>query len=723
MKKFLNLSVLLFLQLIFANDNPKISVILEQQNPSNFNSNCTFDFVIKIKNTGDVPLTNIYIRNILDPNQDYKYITISGQTIPSLQPGESNETAFSGIATGIASCNLLSKQIEVVATTSSGSEITDLSHPYDFFLDQDTNVITGDSSLQINKQISYLDLNLNSIVDVGDAVKYNYSIQYFEQGCFNLGHVNVTPYEAGVVFNHVSFIVSNNGYYDTLEGIRYLTSQDLDLGYLYGTNSGFIYNNGMTQQLCHVNNNFTPACNCPIANGFDSVIKLTDLIPNKISGTVTYNSGNNNCTTGIGANSKVKASDGTFTYETFTNSNSDYSILIPNDGIFNVSLDGLYTNGHFLINPNTYSVASNAQNQVYSENNFCISTADNYVNLAISLYPSDGKPSRPGFDSEFIVSVSNTGSTMLDASLVLNFDTNKVTFISSAPNSSVNGNNVNWTLNGLAPFENRIFRVNFNVAQPPTVQSGDVLPFQLNGIAGGQNFSTILNQEVVNSYDPNDITVLEGETINSNELNKNLHFLVRFQNTGTAAATTVVVKQTLDGKLDWDTFEPIAASHNNLIQVKNSDAVTYTFSNINLASSNINEPQSHGWLLYKIKPKSNLIIGNIIQGTANIYFDFNPPIVTNTANVEVVNQTLSNEIFEPTNLMQVFPNPTSNFITIEVGSNEIFNFTIINQLGQVVKVFKTDDYSTTIDIRDLTKGVYYLVCSNNQVPTKRIILK
>ncbi len=723
MKKFLNLSVLLFLQLIFSNDNPKISVILEQQNPSNFNSNCTFDFVIKIKNTGDVPLTNIYIRNILDPNQDYKYITISGQTIPSLQPGESNETAFSGIATGIASCNLLSKQIEVVATTSSGSEITDLSHPYDFFLDQDTNVITGDSSLQINKQISYLDLNLNSIVDVGDAVKYNYSIQYFEQGCFNLGHVNVTPYEAGVVFNHFSFIVSNNGYYDTLEGIRYLTSQDLDLGYLYGTNSGFIYNNGMTQQLCHVNNNFTPACNCPIANGFDSVIKLTDLIPNKISGTVTYNSGNNNCTTGIGANSKVKASDGTFTYETFTNSNSDYSILIPNDGIFNVSLDGLYTNGHFLINPNTYSVASNAQNQVYSENNFCISTADNYVNLAISLYPSDGKPSRPGFDSEFIVSVLNTGSTMLDASLVLNFDTNKVTFISSAPNSSVNGNNVNWTLNGLAPFENRIFRVNFNVAQPPTVQSGDVLPFQLNGIAGGQNFSTILNQEVVNSYDPNDITVLEGETINSNELNKNLHFLVRFQNTGTAAATTVVVKQTLDEKLDWDTFEPIAASHNNLIQVKNSDAVTYTFSNINLASSNINEPQSHGWLLYKIKPKSNLIIGNIIQGTANIYFDFNPPIVTNTANVEVVNQTLSNEIFEPTNLMQVFPNPTSNFITIEVGSNEIFNFTIINQLGQVVKVFKTDDYSTTIDIRDLTKGVYYLVCSNNQVPTKRIILK
>jgi hypothetical protein len=142
-----------------------------------------------------------------------------------------------------------------------------------------------------------------------------------------------------------------------------------------------------------------------------------------------------------------------------------------------------------------------------------------------------------------------------------------------------------------------------------------------------------------------------------------------------------------------------------------------------LASSNINEPQSHGWLLYKIKPKSNLIIGNIIQGTANIYFDFNPPIVTNTANVEVVNQTLSNEIFEPNNSIQVFPNPTNNFITIEVGSNEIFNFTIINQLGQVVKVFKTDDYSTTIDIRDLTKGVYYLVCTNNQVPTRRIVLK
>lgn len=725
MKKIMNLSFLLFLQLIFANVNPNIGVVLEQQNPTDFNSNCVFNFSIKIKNNGDVPLFNVFIQNIQAPYQDYKHITISGSAIISLQPGESNDTAFSGTTNSLPSCTLLTKQIEVVSTTASGSVITDLSHPDNYFLDQDTYVILGNSSLNISKLITYLDLNLNSIVDVGDAVKYNYSIHYYEQGCFNNGFVNILPIETGVSFNLDNLSVNANSTVSntSLEGMHYLTNQDVNLGYVYGSNSGFVFFNGVNQLVCSVINTYLPTSSFSIPNGFDSVIKLTDLIPNKISGSVTYNNGNNNCATGIGANSKVKASDGTVTYETFTNSNSDYSILIPNNGNFNVALDGQYNSTHFLINPTNHSVTSSLQNQVYANKNFCISTVDNFSNLSISIYPSDGMPSRPGFDSEFIISISNTGSTMLNANVSLNYDGNKVSFLNAIPSSVANANTVNWNINNMAPFEVKSIKVTFNVATPPTVVSGSILPFQLNVNANSQNYSAILNQEVVNSYDPNDISVLEGETINSNGLNKELHYLIRFQNTGTAAATTVVVKQFLDEKLDWDTFEPIAASHENLIQVKNSDKVSYTFSNINLASSDINESQSHGWLLYKIKPKSTLVVGDVMQGTANIYFDFNPPIITNTAIVEVVNQTLSNDIFETNNSIQVYPNPTSDFINVEVKNNEILNFTIINQLGQVVKIFKTNDYLTKIDIRDLTKGVYYLVCSNSQVPTKRIVLK
>jgi hypothetical protein len=49
-----------------------------------------------------------------------------------------------------------------------------------------------------------------------------------------------------------------------------------------------------------------------------------------------------------------------------------------------------------------------------------------------------------------------------------------------------------------------------------------------------------------------------------------------------------------------------------------------------LPDSHINEPASHGWLMYRIKLKDNLALGTQITNTASIYFDYNAPVVTNT---------------------------------------------------------------------------------------------
>ena len=63
------------------------------------------------------------------------------------------------------------------------------------------------------------------------------------------------------------------------------------------------------------------------------------------------------------------------------------------------------------------------------------------------------------------------------------------------------------------------------------------------------------------------------------------------------------------------------------------------FQDIHLVDSFHNEPQSHGYITYRIKPKNNLVIGDVINNSASIYFDFNAPVITNTQKTKVVKTT------------------------------------------------------------------------------------
>ena len=49
----------------------------------------------------------------------------------------------------------------------------------------------------------------------------------------------------------------------------------------------------------------------------------------------------------------------------------------------------------------------------------------------------------------------------------------------------------------------------------------------------------------------------------------------------------------------------------------------------------VNEKKSHGFVSFKVKPKPTLINGNTVDNKAFIYFDYNSPIVTNTAITQI----------------------------------------------------------------------------------------
>ena len=136
---------------------------------------------------------------------------------------------------------------------------------------------------------------------------------------------------------------------------------------------------------------------------------------------------------------------------------------------------------------------------------------------------------------------------------------------------------------------------------------------------------------VTGSFDPNDKTGYPLGVSDSNYIapNQDLQYVIRFQNTGTDTAFTVVITDTLSMDLNIFSVSPGHASHSYTFRMYGPRVLEWTFDNILLPDSNTNEPESHGFVVFKVAQNSNLLNGTRIQNAADIYFDFNAPVITN----------------------------------------------------------------------------------------------
>ncbi len=134
------------------------------------------------------------------------------------------------------------------------------------------------------------------------------------------------------------------------------------------------------------------------------------------------------------------------------------------------------------------------------------------------------------------------------------------------------------------------------------------------------------------SYDPNDKQVFpnhgeEGYVLSGS----NLEYLIRFQNTGNDTAFVVEIRDTLDSNIDMNSFELISSSDPVNISVENDTrAISFLFENIKLTDTVTNELESHGFVKYAVRLNDSLNLNQTIHNKADIYFDLNPPITTNT---------------------------------------------------------------------------------------------
>ncbi|MBP6731180.1 MAG: T9SS type A sorting domain-containing protein [Chitinophagales bacterium] len=203
--------------------------------------------------------------------------------------------------------------------------------------------------------------------------------------------------------------------------------------------------------------------------------------------------------------------------------------------------------------------------------------------------------------------------------------------------TAINGNTLTWSVADFGLFNiSTAINCSFKIDSFATPGSQACFTVTTTPSAGDYNPANNSAQycfTIVNSLDPNDKAV--SPAVNIDTLSGWLTYLVRFQNTGTASALNVYIKDTLDNALDPATFQLLAYSHQNVTQLK-GNIVTFNFPNIDLPDSNTNEALSHGYVQYKVKLKPGRTIGSQVKNTAFIYFDLNPAVVTNTVTNTII---------------------------------------------------------------------------------------
>lgn len=145
------------------------------------------------------------------------------------------------------------------------------------------------------------------------------------------------------------------------------------------------------------------------------------------------------------------------------------------------------------------------------------------------------------------------------------------------------------------------------------------------------NFIDIYCGTMTGSYDPNDKT---GYPLGVGEEhlimpNGKIDYVIRFQNTGTDTAFNIVVRDTLSQNLNIFSLQLGVSSHNYSFRMYDQNILEWRFSNIMLPDSTHNETLSHGFLTFSVFQQPNLPDGTTITNSADIYFDFNDPIITN----------------------------------------------------------------------------------------------
>lgn len=416
---------------------------------------------------------------------------------------------------------------------------------------------------------------------------------------------------------------------------------------------------------------------------------------------------------------------GHFTYE--ANNDGNLREVYTNTGnhtIYDSNTASSY-DLHYVINPQYADYFSapaftnvHTGSEASGAYNFPIAPIAGFHDARVSMYTTS-RP-RPGFEYVAIISYSNnTFQTETSGSIIFTKDPAlSILSVGATVNPTADGFTYDFT--NLLPFETRTIAVTMQVPVIPAVSLGQLVSsgvsVNISGDVNPANDSFSVTEAIIGSFDPNDKMESHGPKILISSFTPDdyLFYTIRFENTGTASTLNIKITDTLDGQLDENTVEMISVTGSNCNMLREGRNLTWFFEGINLPPTIENPEQSQGQVSFKVKPKPGYAVGDVIPNQASIYFDFNPPIVTEPFQTHFVD-VLQTENFS-TEALRFYPNPASDRLNLSLKTSEkIRSVSLFDFTGKKVMDEKTAKVSdTVINVGALSAGVYLLKITTDQ---------
>jgi len=531
-----------------------------------------------------------------------------------------------------------------------------------------------------NNQLTSLDISHNTILNSFNAPNNNLQSIFMKNGRFT------------------------SGLYQNNPNLSYICCDENEINQTITSNNSYGYTNVTVNSYC----SFTPG------GTFYTIQGNTKLDLN-----------NNGCDASDPNKGyqKFNITGAGITGSMITNNSGNYSFSVPTGAH---TITPIVENpAYFSISPLSFTATFPAQTSPLSQN-FCMTPNGTHHDLEVIIIPITAAV--PGFDAKYKIIYKNKGTIMQSGALVFNFNDNLMNYLTAtiAPNSQSTGT-LNWNFINLLPFETKeitaTFKLNTPTATPP-LNGGDVLHYtaQINGATDDTPLDNTftLNQTVVNSFDPNDKTCLEGTSIAETQVGEYVHYLIRFENTGNGNAQNIVVKDEIDAsKFDLSSIVSLNGSHSFVTKITNPNTVEFIFENIQLPFDDAN---NDGYVSFKIKTKSTLVLGDSFSNTAKIYFDYNHPIITNTFTTNIQNETVlaTSESNKNKDVFSIYPNPVKDILSIK-SDKEIIKAEIYDTTGRIIN--SSGVKNNSINVSELPKGNYIIKLSTKDKAVTQKFIK
>jgi uncharacterized repeat protein (TIGR01451 family) len=402
------------------------------------------------------------------------------------------------------------------------------------------------------------------------------------------------------------------------------------------------------------------------------------------------------------------------------------------DGNFMISVDtGTYItrpiipfpNAPFIVKPvaDTFRFIGRNANRNIS---FALQSTANVYDADIDIIPLSF--ARLGRNITYKITYTNKGSMDLSNTMVTVVKDRRLGIyrVQPAP-TQVTGDTLRWNIGALPILASRSIELILTAFIPPVLNLQDTLKLFARINHNNTDVTPADNEKklehiIIGAFDPNDKSEIHNGKLYQQEYAQGayLNYRINFENLGNDTAFYVEVRDTLSKNLDPNSIILTGSSHKCTVNILNDSVVVWKFYNIYLPPKQQTDSLNKGFIAFRVKLNDGLNTGHTIKNNAAIYFDYNYPVITNTANTVITANlvvTSATNLVNASSSISIFPNPTTTPVLQLLFSGdrvEKYNVTLVNSDGKAVftrtGVQLSPNQKMSFALPNLATGVYFV---------------